>query len=442
MVLKRRSIIRIISFAVAIAATLSAFIMISMNEMKRYKTNVQYNYDMQLSELDGSIYNISLALRKAMYATSATQLSTIAAELCAESTVAKNSLSQLPAAESELTNVNKFLSQVGDYAVYLSKKVISGKGISAEERENIHILANTANKLSETVGNVRSMYGGGMWTDELSSAIGETVSVTFSDNLLELEEMLSDYPSLLYDGPFSDHKINGTVRMLEGKDEVSIEAARATALSVLGGEETEFTFEGESEGKIATYDFSSGDTSVSVTKCGGYVVYMRKYREIGEQTVDYASAVRIAEQYLNSAVDEQFTSTYYFADEGVCVVNLAYKQGDVVCYSDLIKVGIALDTGEVVLLEAAGYITNHYYRRLNEPKYSAEEADKALSQLLEINDVKQALIPTDGIGEKLCYEYLCKGIDGEEILVYINVENLEEERILLLLKTDGGTLTK
>ena len=47
MVLKRRSIIRIISFAVAIAATLSAFIMISMNEMKRYKTNVQYNYDMQ-----------------------------------------------------------------------------------------------------------------------------------------------------------------------------------------------------------------------------------------------------------------------------------------------------------------------------------------------------------------------------------------------------------
>ena len=34
------------------------------------------------------------------------------------------------------------------------------------------------------------------------------------------------------------------------------------------------------------------------------------------------------------------------------------------------------------------------------------------------------------------------GIDNEELLVYMNVKNLEEEKILLVLKTDGGTLVK
>ncbi|MBQ1183154.1 MAG: spore gernimation protein, partial [Clostridia bacterium] len=59
-----------------------------------------------------------------------------------------------------------------------------------------------------------------------------------------------------------------------------------------------------------------------------------------------------------------------------------------------------------------------------------------------INSVKRCIIPTSGKTEKHCYEFDCIGVDNEEILVYVNVENLEEERILLVLKTDGGTLTK
>ena len=52
------------------------------------------------------------------------------------------------------------------------------------------------------------------------------------------------------------------------------------------------------------------------------------------------------------------------------------------------------------------------------------------------------MIPTDGKDEKHCYEFECTGVDGEELLVYVNVSNLEEEKILLLLRSDGGTLAK
>ncbi len=443
MVLKKRSAIRILSFSLAVMLALISQNLIYMNRISKLNTDIEYNYDMHLSELDGSIYNISLALRKAMYVSSATQMSVLAAELSAESTVAKNALSQLPSSETELAKVNKFLSQVGDFTVYLSKQIISGNDISAGERENLHSLATVAVDLSTSINEVRTQYNqNGAWVPELSATIGNSITNGFSDRLIELEELLSDYPTLLYDGPFSDHMLNGTARLLEGKNEVTVEDAKSTAISILGANGEDITFIGESEGKLPTYDFSGEDASVSVTKQGGYVVYMRKFRVIEEVHLSYDEAVSKAEDFIKTALGLNFSSTYYFADEGVCVVNLAYKEGTAVCYTDLIKVGVALDTGEIVLVEAAGYIANHHIRNINTPKFSSIEAGERLSSALTVLDVKRVIIPTDGNDEKHCYEFLCSGIDGEELLVYINVENLQEEKILLLLKTDGGTLTK
>ena len=52
------------------------------------------------------------------------------------------------------------------------------------------------------------------------------------------------------------------------------------------------------------------------------------------------------------------------------------------------------------------------------------------------------LISLNSTQEILCYEFACKGQNDEDILVYVNTDTLQEENILLLLKTDGGTLTK
>ena len=52
------------------------------------------------------------------------------------------------------------------------------------------------------------------------------------------------------------------------------------------------------------------------------------------------------------------------------------------------------------------------------------------------------LIPTDAGGEVRCYEFLCETEDEQEILIYINAVTGEEERIIILLKSDGGTLVK
>lgn len=182
--------------------------------------------------------------------------------------------------------------------------------------------------------------------------------------------------------------------------------------------------------------------SVTVSRSGGYAVYMRKSREIGDYVLEHAQAVEKAKRYLERIGMGGFTETYYFTDEGVCVINFAYLDGKTVCYTDLVKVGVAMDTGEIMLYEASGYLTNHTDRTFETAAVSAEEAAETVSDRLKIRETSLALIPTKGGEEKRCYEFVCLTEDGREILVYINAVTKEEEDILILLKSDGGTLTK
>ncbi len=443
MKLTKKAFIRIVSFAVATVTAVAALAIVTHNRINDYQTQIGYTYSMHLDELDSSLYNISIALQKSLYASSATQLSSLAVELCTESTVAKNSLAQLPYSGESLNNLNRFLSQVGDYTLYLSKKVIQGDGIVDEERENLHLLSQTAQSVSSSVSVVRSEYDrDGVWNTEKAETIAGSIGEDFESSLTGLEELLADYPSLVYDGPFSDHMLQGELKMLSNAQAMTSDEALQNAAKNLGIDVSGFTEEAETAGNVPCYNFTDGSMSFSVTKQGGYIIYMRKYRPTGEQTITYEEAVTRAKEYLDSVKGTNFIATYYFADEGVCTVNFAHKEGATVCYPDLIKVGVALDTGEIVLVEAGGYLANHYTRTIPTPKYTASQAQERLSKSLKIHEVRRCIIPTDGNAEKHCYEFRCEGVDGEELLIYVNVQNLEEEKILLLLKTDGGTLTK
>ncbi len=439
----KRAFVRIISFAVAVVLSVVTLTLVTTEKLSNYKTQIGYNYSMNLSELDGSLYNISVALQKSLYASSPTQLSTIAVELCTESTVAKNALSQLPYSGDGLENVNKFLSQVGDYTLYLSRKVIQGGEIDDDDRENLHKLSKTAQSVSSSVNSVKSEYDkDGVWDKEIAEGIDASVEGGFAEKLDGFETLLADYPTLQYDGPFSDHLLKGEMKLLNGQKTLTSDEALQKAGEILGRDVADFEKETDTEGNVPCYNFTDGEMSFSVTKQGGYIIYMRKFREIKEQTIGYEDAVKKAKEYLEKHSNQAFVSTYYFADEGVCTVNFAYKEGATVCYPDLIKIGVALDDGEIVFIEAGGYIANHYTRTISTPKYSVDEARQRLSKALKINDVSRCIIPTEGKHEKHCYEFNCTGIDGEQLLVYVNTQNLEEEQILLLLKTDGGTLTK
>ena len=132
--------------------------------------------------------------------------------------------------------------------------------------------------------------------------------------------------------------------------------------------------------------------------------------------------------------------SYFITNDGICTLNYAYVQEGVVCYSDLVKVGVALDTGEIVSFSAAGYLMNHRTRSVDFTPISSEEARQSVSPRLTIAGESLCYIPTSGLNEVLCYEFTCSAENGDQVLVYINAQTGLEEQIFILLPSENGTL--
>lgn len=442
--MNKQNTVRVISFCLAAMLTAAGFALKSRKELKSYKLEIQNNYSRSLDELSGSVNSIALALNKAQYMTSAKQISGLAAELLTEAENAKNALSQLPGGSGELTVLNRFLSQVGNYAMSVSKSLIAGGEINDEYSGNIEALKEAAKKISETVKDSNISYNNPKkWAEEIDKKLDGAVDKdSLAGSLDMLEDSLNDYPTLVYDGPYSDHILEKEPLMLKNAEKVSEADAMLKAAEITGLTKDSLNFEEKTGGKIPCYRFSGDNVNACISVSGGYPVYMRKSRKIGDYVLEYRQALDKAKRYLEKMGMNSFCETYYFTDEGVCVISFAYLDGQTVCYTDLVKVGVAMDNGEIMLLESSGYLTNHTDRAFETPAIPTADAAKALSPKLEIRETALALIPTKGGGETRCYEFVCTAEDGQEILVYINAVTGAEEDVLILLKSDGGALAK
>ena len=131
----------------------------------------------------------------------------------------------------------------------------------------------------------------------------------------------------------------------------------------------------------------------------------------------------------------------YFIDRGnILTVNFAALDGDVICYPDLVKVSVALDNGTIVGFESRGYLMNHCAKGTLPPQRSLARAQAQVTEGLHIITHQTTLIPTAGQDEVLCHEFKCRSDDGRNCLLYVNGETGEQERILLLLENENGTL--
>ena len=441
--IKKHIFIKVISFLSAVILVLSGFVIKEKIKSDKYLLMIENQYSRAFEQLNSSLNNISIAMEKATYVSSAKKMTSLSAEIFSEAELAKSALSELPMGNINTSTVYKFLSQVGNYALAVSKNITSENSLSAKQREELKALSDTAKTVTQVINDSGIEYNNPeQWVqvveDKLNNVIG---SDSLASSLNQLEEDLSDYPTLIYDGPYSDHILQKQPLMTSSGKEYSESEALEIAQQVVG-ENNPLSFNEVINGKIEGYRFSNNNVNITVSRIGGYVIYMRKNRLVGENLFSYDQALSRAKKFLEMMKINNMTDTYYYTDNGVCVINFAYLDGQTICYTDLIKVGVAMDTGEIMLLETSGYLTNHTERAFSSLEISAEQAMEKISSDLEIKEYSIALIPTDAGGEVRCYEFLCQGEDDREILVYINAHTLEEEQIYILLKSDGGTLVK
>lgn len=261
--------------------------------------------------------------------------------------------------------------------------------------------------------------------------------------MTDVEQNLADYPTLVYDGPFADnilHK-NGE-KVLKGLQEITKQEAKEKAAGYMNTAPESLREEAEVNSEIELYCFSKGNITVGITKRGGRLCYMVNPTDVGGETISTAEAVTRGKKYLKSIGYTSLKESYYSVFDGVCTVNFAHTQNGIIHYSDLIKVSVALDNGEVLSVDARGYLMNHKERNIYTEKITVQEARKILPDNLEILAENSAVIPLDTGKEAYCFEFRCKDKSGQEVLIFIDKATGEERDILLLLYADGGVMTR
>lgn len=447
---KHRYIYWTLGVIIAVLAVISIYY---CTQTRRLKTQVENNYNRAFHELVNYVDDIDTLLQKTMLVSSAEQMSTLSSELFRQSSAAKACLGQLPVSQVQLENTEKFLSQVGDYTYVLSQEVISDKEMSDEEYNTLANLSTYAGSLNESLTAMQQdVYDGNISFGTISQKSGEyldnAVEAAGGDVLSDFETVekeFQEYPALIYDGPFSEHIERMKPTMTDGLETKSSDEVLKNAKAFLGERGDNLGFTGESQNiPLEAYSYSANyedrEIYISLTKKGGYPIYFLDTRTVGEEKLSFTDAIKKASEFLNSKGFTSMTESYYEKSDGIATVNFAYKQGDTVCYSDLIKVKVALDNGEILGMEAHGYMMNHKHRSLDSPRLSSDEAKSRVNKHLKVDATTVALIPKDSKREVLCYEF--KGNHSERnFLVYINAQTGMEEQILMLIESEEGILT-
>lgn len=439
----KRAYIRLVALFAFFTVSLGVYSVTVTVKANRLTIAEEARNQRTVNELCESIDSITVDLQKCLYAASSDMLREQGNKLNREATSAKESLGQLADETADTEEIYRFLSQVGNYVIALSRS----ENISEKDAESLRALCDYSAALNGELTALLSDYSDGtvafsVKKDTLAPE-GAVLPDDFYTRMKDTAQTVTDYPTLLYDGPFSDSVSKGDYSVIRDKNQVTRDEAKQKAAKITELSPTAFREEDDIGGDIELYCFSSKDIYITVTKSGGFVHSFIRDIVTGEATITPEEAVRRGLSYLEKLGYKSMKESYYSVYDGICTVNYAYVQDGVICYSDLIKVSISLDKGEAVALDASAWLSNHRTRRILKERVTEDTARENLAECLTVLSVRKALIPTDSGKEVLCYEFHCKdSISGREVLVYTDCRTGEERDIMLLLYEDDGILTR
>ena len=435
--------------------------LLMMNSINIYGREKQENTDTNnrnMYEIITSVNNIDVLVTKVKITKTSEYNLPVLSKIMAEASRAKDNLSALPVNQNALNNVSKFFTQVISFS-----EVLIAKEANLDEKDyaNIDKIGEVADRLNETLADIYTrLTDGKIKWDEVEKVATEELTKDKAELNLEgvnnIASVLEDYEGLIYDGAFSEHIVSNKAKNLTGKDVIVEEAVEKVKECVtnLGRKEKyeikDIKYNGEINGNIPLLDFTVKcirnnneekiEIDIQITKQDGKLLLLLSDRNIKEKKLSIEECKQIGDEYLKALGLKNFDSTYYLETNNMLTINYAAVQEGVLLYTDLIKVKVAMDNGDICSVECSGYIYNHTLRTNITPSITENEAKEKINKTVEIKSIRLAVIPKEFKEEVLTYEIKGK-IDNHDVLIYINANSGKEENVLLILETPGGILT-
>ena len=384
--------------------------------------------------IDDDLNDVDVSLSKLGAAASPRQTVLLLGDVWRATGSAGAAMALLPLSHADSCDMSQFVTRCGDYAHALMGRVLQGRALTNEDRRQLQDMRTACAQIRQVAG------------EAIES--GDYVAADAVDggcyDQTQSEAAISEYPTLIYDGPFSESGENQAPKADPG-ERITAQQAQAAAQRLFPGEVGEPVYVA---GALPVYEFTvdtadRGQVSLSLTERGGQLLsFMASPTGDKNDPPSDEESARLKESalsFLRELGVEDPAAAYAQYYQGVAVLNFAPRQEGVILYSDLVKVYLDRDTGEVMGLDARNYRLNHRARELPRPQITEKQAAEYVSDSLQIEHADLALMPLTQRTEVLCYEFKATR-DGTFYIVYINALTGEEEQIFEVINSEEGDL--
>ncbi|MFI3166961.1 MAG: germination protein YpeB [Bacillota bacterium] len=413
-------------------AVLSTVALAGTNAM--YMREIDRSYMQSYYDVMQSANNLSSNLAKTTVSNGTSGLVATFSKASSDAFMAEHSLENIPSKEREGESLIKFFNQAGEFSKMIAQKCANGEELSSSEQELITQIAKTAVEIKEQINKAyaTSMHGERKMHAVSNMFKGEIYS-DVTDNIQKLSSSSIQFPTMIYDGPFSDSK-NIAQDSTALPAEISKEQAMQTLQEKLGAGDVKFITETNSE-TMSTYDFAFTKHGVEVyaqvDKHCGTIVMIDADKRVAETKLTKETAEAKAVEYLKIAGFEDMVKVWAETSGNITTFNFAKFQNGAVVYPQLVKVKVALSDGAVLGAEGYSYVKNHK-ERSEKPTITIAEARSKINKNLNVQTEKLVVIPS-GNSEKLCYEF-CGEVEGQTYFVYIDAKTGNQADVLMVVE--------
>ena len=385
--------------------------------------------------IDDDLNDVDVSLSKLSAASSPRQSVLLLGDVWRATGSAGAAMGLLPLSHADSCDMSQFVTRCGDYAHALMGRVLQGRALTEEDRKQLGDMRTACAQIRQVAGEAIQS-GDYVAADNVDAGCYEQS---------QSEAAISEYPTLIYDGPFSESAENRPPQGEIGERITAQQAAERARRLFSDGTVAETVYV---PGALPVYELSvqsasRGQVSLSLTEQGGELLSFMgaptgdKNDPPSDEESEKLKAAALS--FLQELGVEDPAAAYAQYYQGAAVLNFAPRQAGVILYSDLVKVYMDRETGEVMGLDARNYRLNHRQRALPRPKLTEEEAGTYVSGELQVEHTDLALIPLTQQTEVLCYEFKATK-DGTFYIVYVNALTGQEEQIFQVINSAEGDL--
>lgn len=413
---------------------------ISMSQANSYSLQLENIYKKNYYELVDTVNTADMNISKLLASNNQDYQAKMLSDVAQGAKEMQSNIASLPLSSDNIVESVRFINQMSGYAQVLQEKLASGGELTESDLSTLNDMHESLTEMKKYLNQMseRMIYGYNILSE--SSRINGDHD-NFSLDFAQIQSDDTQYPTMIYDGPFSDSVVNQKVKGLQGS-EISKEEAYKIVDSFFKNIAS-LQYQGQTNGKFNTYNFSILNTDnqkiyVQVTKIGGKILTVSGNIESDVKNIDYQQAEKIALDFAKENGIEDATVVWHEELNDETYFNIAPKQKNIILYPDLVKVKIDLENGNVIGYDAMSYWLNHTDRALSSASVTVEVAKANVDSSFEVKNERLVLAPLDYNREVLCWEFECER-NGATYYIYINANTNVEENILKVVKTSDGS---